>query len=519
MDNLKATFTAHITAADTATRTLTGQIVPFGKAGNTSVGQVIFEVGSFVNLSEPQNIKLLLEHDTTRPAGRFVAFQPTPTGIIGTAKVSATTQGNDLLVEAAEGLRDGLSVGAEILSHKMDGNVIRVTSARLLEVSAVANPAFSDARITDVAASEGEKDTEVSEATAEEIPQTEGENLVSEILEPAVEAAEIVEAAPVVASAPIYVNERVAPISAADYVQHSVKAALGDYDSQRIVRAADDSTSTNTGLTLPSHMNEFIVNTFASRPTIDACGGARVLPASGMSFTIPRLTAAPTVADTNEGSAPSETGMTSDYITVDVNKFAGLNRVSFELMERSAPNFGDLLLRELQKAYAKATDNAVIAALTAGGTAATATAGTIAGLQSFVATEGPAAYAATGGDFATELVASSAWWTELLSANDGNDRPIFSALQPQNAGGNVAVTNAQGTVFGTNFWVDHNIATSGLIDESAFLIARDSVGIWESPTTQLRVNVLTTGEIEISLHGYLATKVLKAGGVRRFNLT
>jgi hypothetical protein len=30
---------------------------------------------------------------------------------------------------------------------------------------------------------------------------------------------------------------------------------------------------------------------------------------------------------------------------------------------------------------------------------------------------------------------------------------------------------------------------------------------------------LTSGEVEIGLHGYLAVSVLKAGGVRRFNLT
>ena len=45
-----------------------------------------------------------------------------------------------------------------------------------------------------------------------------------------------------------------------------------------------------------------------------------------MSFTIPKLGTAPTVADTDEGAAPSETGMTSTYDTVTVNKFAGQYR-------------------------------------------------------------------------------------------------------------------------------------------------------------------------------------------------
>lgn len=515
---MKLTFSTHITAADAETRTLTGQIVPFGKAGNTSVGPVIFEVGSITNLSDPSSIKLLMEHDSTRPVGRWVEFSATPTGIIGKAKVAATQAGNDLLIEAADGLRDGFSIGANIDSHDVKDGVIRVKSATLVEVSAVANPAFDSARISDVAASE-EPAVEVEQETsaAAEEPQSESEDtqVSEETTSVEVEAAE---STPVAAAAPIYTSPRFQGMSSGDYVAAKIKAAMGDHDSALLVKAADDSIATNTGLTLPGHMNEFLVSTFANRPAVDAIG-TRALPASGMSFTIPRMGTAPTVATTAEGAAPSETGMTSDYITVDVVKKSGLNRVSFELLERSAPNFGDLLLRELQKAYAKDTDNYVIAALTSGGTQATATAGTIAGLQSFIATEGPAAYAATGGDFATELIASSAWWSALINANDSTNRPLFAALSPQNASGSASVAATSANVLGTSFRVDHNISTVGLIDESAFLVAPAAVGIWETPTTQLRVNVLTSGEVEIGLHGYIAAKVLKAGGVRRFNLT
>lgn len=511
---MELTFSSHITAADSGRRELVGQIVPFGKPGNTNMGQVVFEVGSIVNL-EASNIKLLKEHDRTSPVGKAIEFSANPAGIIGRFKVAPTSLGNDILVEAAEGLREGFSVGANIIDYKYKGEVMHVLQAELIEVSVVTHPAFGleHAAITEVAASE----------TSEVETPEEKEPLVENIETPAVEV-EVEAAAPVVEAAapvntPIYTAPRVAPLSGASYVEASIKAAMGDRDAQVMVMAADDSTSTNTGLTLPQHLNEFIVNTFASRPTIDAVGGASALPPAGMSFTIPRLGTAPTVADTDEGAAPSETGMTSDYITVNVNKFSGINRVSFELLERSAPDFGTLLLREMQKAYAKATDNAVIAALTAGGTQATAQAGSVAGLQAFMAKEAPAAYVATGGDYATELVASGAWWTELLSANDGNDRPIFNALVPSNAGGVASIGSANGNVFGANFRVDHNIATNGLIDESAFLIAPDAVQVWESPTTQLRVNVLTSGEVEIGLHGYLAVSVLKAGGVRRFNLT
>jgi HK97 family phage major capsid protein len=230
---------------------------------------------------------------------------------------------------------------------------------------------------------------------------------------------------------------------------------------------------------------------------------------------------APTVADTNEGSAPSETGMTSSYDTVTVNKFSGLQRVSFELVDRSSPAFMELMMVELRKAYEKATDAALIAELIASGTVATGVAATAAGLQSFIATEGAAAYKGTGGDFANKLVASTDQWAAISGYADTTGRALYSAQgATYNASGVANASSVRGGVLGTDLIVDHNITASGVVDDSAFLIAPSSVYAWESPTTQLRVNVLTSGEIEINLYGYLALYVAKSGkGVRRFNYT
>jgi hypothetical protein len=263
----------------------------------------------------------------------------------------------------------------------------------------------------------------------------------------------------------------------------------------------------------------FVTTTFTGRPAFEAVT-RQALPSAGMSFTIPKLGTAPTVADTNEGASPSETGMTSTYDTVTVNKFAGLNRVSWELIDRSSPAFTELLLAELRKGYEKATDAALIAAFTASGTQATGVAATAAGLQSFISVESAAAYKATGGNFANKLVASTDQWAAINGYVDGASRPLYSAQgQTQNASGATVPTSVVGNVLGTSLIVDHNISVSGIVDESAFLVAPESVYVWESPTTQLRLNVLTSGELEIALYGYLAIGVLKGGvGVRRFNL-
>ena len=496
-------------------REISGKIVPMGtgEIGSTNLGGVVFEAGS-IEIDDPSKIKLLSQHDMKKPVGRMMTATVRPDGIYATFKLSRSTGGNDALVMAQEGLVSGLSVGAEIIASKpsRDGHTV-VTAAKLKEVSLVTEPAFKSAQVLEIAA---------EEVIPAETPTTESEPVVEDTTQveaPAVEAAAVEAARPTVV-ANLQVKERTAPITSAQYLEASIKAAMGDDAARRTVLAADDTTSTNTGLTLPQHLNQFTTTTFTGRPAFEAVT-RNSLPDSGMSFTIPKLGTAPTVADADEAQSISTTGMTSTYDTVTVNKFAGRNVVSWELIDRSSPAFMDLLMTELRKAYEASTDSALIAAFTASGTQATGVAATAAGLQSYISVQSAAAYKATGGNYANKLVASTDQWAAIAGYTDDVKRPLYSAQgQTQNAAGAVVPTSVVGNVLGTSLIVDHNISVSGIVDESAFLVAPESVYVWESPTTQLRLNVLTSGEIEIVLYGYLAIGVLKGGaGVRRFNLT
>jgi HK97 family phage prohead protease/HK97 family phage major capsid protein len=504
-------------------REISGKIVPMGtgEIGNTNMGGVVFEAGS-IEIADPTKIKLLSQHDMKKPVGRMISAEVRQDGIYATFKLSRSTGGNDALIQAQEGLVSGLSVGAEIIASKpsRDGHIV-VSSAKLKEVSLVTEPAFKSAQVLEIAAEES--------IPAEPI-QPESEPVVEEtttpVEAPAVEAAAVEAARPTVV-ANLQVKERIAPLTSSQYLDASIKAAMGDDSARRTVLAADDSTSTNTGITLPSHLNTFLTDTFSGRPAFDAVTRGSLAGIDGMSFTIPRLytnassaNTAPTVAAVNEGAATSETGMTSAYDTISVQKYSGLNEVSFELIDRSSPAFMELLMAELRKAYEKATDTALLSAFATSGTVAATTAATAAGLQSFIATESAAAYKGTGGDYANQLVASTDQWAAIMGYADDNKRPMYAAAQPQNAAGAVSQGSTVGNVLGANLIVDHNITTSGVIDDSAFLVAPGSVYTWESPTTNLRVNLLGTGQIQIALYGYLAIYVGKSGkGVRRFNLT
>ena len=510
---MQLNFDGQVIAANVATRTITGLVVPFAKVGNTSAGPVRFEFGAFGEI-DPSQIVLNSEHDRTRPIGRGIgdSLSISPAGISMAFKIAPTNAGNDALVEAAEGLRPAFSVEAKVNEYTIEKGVMVVSSANLEAVAHVTNPAFKDAQISQVAASEPDEETTEAETPAEDEPQ---EITVDEVTTPV--ADEVTAAAVVHAAAPVAYAKPRSPInSQASYLEHSIKAKLGSHDSAQYVMAADDSFTTNPAFKPVQYSSQVIDTLIGSRPAIDAIG-TRALPASGMTISHPKITTAGTVADTAEGAAPSETGIVSSYVNLTVNKYAGLQRYSVELIERSDPSFFQAMVDNMTRAYNKATDAAVIAALTAGGTQGATCAATSNGIISYVSTEAPAAYLATG-ELATAYIAGTSQWSLLLGAKDTTDRPIYTAYNPVNAAGQSVATSLRGNVLGLDLYVDSN-AVSTTIDESAFIVVPSSVAIYESPILRMSTNVVISGEIETMLYGYMAAGVLVAGGVRRFNLT
>jgi hypothetical protein len=75
---MKINFPMTITAADVESRTLTGRIVTWGEEGNTSAGRTIFSENS---IQFGKNVKLLLEHEMSKPIGKMLSAEVTDTGI------------------------------------------------------------------------------------------------------------------------------------------------------------------------------------------------------------------------------------------------------------------------------------------------------------------------------------------------------------------------------------------------------------------------------------------------------
>lgn len=511
------TFSGVVEAVDSGERrVIAGKIAPYGEVGNTSAGRVVFAKGSIV-AANPEKVKLLMSHDNTKPVGRMQSINSAEDGLYASFKISASTRGNDAILLAQEQLMDGLSVGVEVTASEPKDNYLLVTAASLREVSLVESAAFTSAAVQSIAASESE--------TVEVNPLTNNESEAAVSTEPVTKVEEVVEPAPVVEAArPIILanplnSQRVRHdiTSMGVYTKRKIEAALGDETAKLYVTAADDFSSAGLGFTPTQYLKDIVsVQGNFGRPAVE-CVTREVAPDKGMLIHRPKFTTYPVVTSESEGGAVANTDAVSEYLTCTLSKYSGMQTLSIELLERSDPGFLDSVVNELKNNYLKVTDTAVVTALTAGGTAATAVAATSAGIISYISTEAPLAYTSSS-YFAKNYLAGSSQWSLLLGAVDSTGRPIYSAGAPMNSGGVSSTTSAKGNVMGLDLYVDRNV-TATTIDESAFIIAPEAMTVFESPTAFMSVNVVANLQVQIAIYGMFGTMLNIAGGIRRFNLT
>jgi len=499
---LHLTFNTTVEAADADRRIIAGKIVPFGEVGHTSAGAVVFERGS-ISYNSGGKIKLLLEHNAKDPIGVMQSASEDTSGIYASFKIAPTTKGNDALIEASE-LRDGLSVGVIVDASEPRNGILYVTKASLKEVSLVQAAAFESAAVQSVAASE------VVPEPVEETPiQPTDESEAS--VDNATPAPEV-EAQKVEASQPKYTpvahTEVRNPIqNKVDYLQHTILAAMGNDDSRQYVTAADNTTSTAPGM-VPTPQSTTIINALANadRGMIEALS-RETLVGEGMTFELPRVTAVPVVSNIAENAAVTDSSLSATYLSVPVQSFKGRAITTIELMDRSNPSYMAALMQNLEFAYAKVTDEFATGTIAGAAQQTGVNANTAAGFLAYGAQAAAAVYGSSLG-FAQNLVVSPGQWANLMGYNvDG--RPIYTAAQPQNAGGNVSAQSLRGFVApGLNLYVSRSIGNAGATtstgDFSMVVINPDAWTWYESSRFQLRTAIQSDGTIDLLYYGYAA---------------
>ena len=549
------TFSSQIESADGERRIIAGKIVPYEEVGNTSVGKVVFAKDS-IEIGDPGKIKMLMQHKNDKPIGRMQKFNKAEDGIYASFKISASMQGQDALILAGEQLVDGLSVGVDVNKSVQKKDYLYVTSATLREVSLVETPAFSAAMVQKVAASMDDAQEELIDSKKDELinqisnavdqlkllkqvedaseateNQTESEAPVedkatapqeakAEAATPTVEAAR-----PVITTPVIQTSIRTPITSMAAYTEHKIKAALGNDDSKLYVTAADDSFATNPAFSPTKYLAEFVTNTRFGTPAIDACSQG-TLPTSGMSISVPSLVTsagggsgvAPEVTVELEGGAVQNTGMETQYLTGTVSKYAGMNTLSVELLERSDPNFYAELTKQLEYAYLKRLDQTVLAALIQAGANGTNTSADLDGIVAFSTEAARTIYTNTG-YFAQNYIANPAQWGALIGAQDTTKRPVFNALQPMNAAGQVTPSSIRGNVLGLDLYVDKNFTATTFDDDSAIILAPEAFTVYRSAQNFMSVNVVSNLQVQVAIYGYMATIAKMPNGILKYKKT
>ncbi len=534
------TFSQEIQAADTERRVISGLVAPYGEVGFTSAGPVMFERGA-IAIPDASKIKLLSQHQQDKPVGRAINFSEDTAGVYGSFRLSSSTRGQDALVLAQENLVSGLSVGVDVTASKPMGDYLLVTAAVLKEVSLVESAAFSSASVTDIAAARAaleaatstkEKTTTISttivevetetETESEEAVTTAPENTPDDTPVDTPVEAEKVEAARKIIRPSVLDSQRVRTpiVSMATYTEHKIKAALGSDESKLYVTAADDSFSTNPAFNPTQYLTEFVTNTRFGTPAIDACSQG-VLPNSGMTISVPSLVTsagggsgvAPAVTVEAEAGAVANTGMVTEYLTGTVSKYSGMNTISVELLERSDPNFYAELTQQLQNAYLTTIDTTVLAALISAGQSATATTADSDGVIAFASEAAAKVYKGTG-YFAQNYVGNAAQWQLLMGATDTTKRPIYNAIQPMNAAGQVGPQSIRGNVLGLDLFVDKNFAATTVDDGSALILAPEAFTVYRSPQAYMSVNVVSNLQVQVAIYGFMATIAKMPAGIQ-----
>ncbi len=490
-------------AGEDSPRTITGVAVPWDTPATVSSGEsVMFKRGAFdVNAKAP---KLLENHDMTQLRGVITELADDDAGLLFTAKFANTRASDEAIELVKAGAYDSVSVGAIPIKFKYDKNGTMVVSkASLAEISLVAMPAFSDAVITEIAASQPDEESE--EEVVEPQPQDISEEETMSQVIPTVEAsAETVPTAPIFAAA-----RRETPLpTAVEYIAAAISG--GDQwraMSEALRAAAPDIVTTDTPGILPTPILQPVYNNFIGRrPVVDAIG-VRAMPAGGKVFIRPEVT-----THTSIGASIGEQAPTAGTLVVFNNQctkqiFGGYVNISEADIDWSDPSILQVVLDDMGRIYANATDNYAADQLVAGATVTQAFAlADVAKPEVWSAEIAEAAstiLSSSNGNLPTHLFVSPDRWRNLIALADTANRPLFPQVGPMNAYGDLGVNSYGGNAFGLSVVVDRNFASGTAIvgDASGYELFEQQKGTMsiESPSTLSRT---------IALRGYFAALMI-----------
>lgn len=130
-------------------RTISGRVLPWNEPGATSVGSLVFPPGSISIPTDISRVKLLAGHSPAGiPIGVATGWESRTDGLYMNFKLGSTPAADEAIALASEHVIDAFSI--EAMGIVKTGE--RVNSSLLKAVALVPFPAFTSARVSEVAA-------------------------------------------------------------------------------------------------------------------------------------------------------------------------------------------------------------------------------------------------------------------------------------------------------------------------------------------------------------------------------
>ena len=519
-------FTLDAAAGDMPRRTISGTAVPYNVEAVVSDGtSVIFRPGSLP--VEGKAPRLFMYHDASQPVGIVTERVDTDQGMMFSAKISATSLGNDALVMAADGTIDQVSVGVNPtkFSYDEEGTMI-IEAADWMELSLVPIGAFGDAaNITKVAASIHQEPEEVV-LNEEVVPEQEIEPMSEETV-PAVEAT--IPTAPIFAQA----KKEFALPTAGEYMAAyhtggdtfaNINKAVAEYTASKktaLQAAAGDILTTDTPGLLPVPvLGPLVQDLNFIRPVVEALG-ARAYPDNGQqkTFVRPTITTHTSVASqSSELAAVSATTMVIASNTVSKTTLAGQVTLSAQDISFTSPEAMSLILNDLMGEYMIASDNFAADALLTAATSSGVWDLTVADLLKSVYDS--AVDISNGRNFTpTHMFVSPDVWGQLGQLADTTGRPVFpfigAGLTGQNALGNATASSWNGNPLGLQLVVDSNFAAKTMIITRVGAGSGDAFEFFESIRGLQSLEAPAVLGRTMSFHGFVSTFAAIPGMIRK----
>jgi HK97 family phage prohead protease len=500
-------------------RTVSGVAVPYGVAATVSDGtKVIFEAGSLP--TDGKAPKLYVNHDSEQAVGIVTERVETSDGMMFSARFSKTSRAEEALQLSLDGVIDSVSVGVNPVKFKIkdDGTMV-VQAAEWIELSLVTGrPAFADAVITQVAASEGESipqvETEITNIQIE-VPEQEKETMSVETpIEAAIPTSPVVFAEAKREFRMPSAGEYLAAMHIGGDTFRKVNAAFHDAarrNQSAIEAVSQDLTSDTPGLLPVPVLGPVFQNVnLQYRPVVNAFGTRAMPQGSGITFTRPSITT-PTSSgvQSTQGTAVSSQTMVLAANSVSRQTVAGSIQIAQQTMDFTDPAAMNIILNDLAGQYLKQTDNIaadyLVAQKQASGFTWTVTAGDATSLMNAI--YGCAENISTTTNlFPTHMVVSPNVWAKLGSQLDNSKRPLFPAIGApgligQNTLGAGNATSWSGmNPLGLELVVDGNLASNTML-----VVHGPAIELYEAQQGMRSVEVPDLLARTFSYYGYFAT--------------